>query len=371
MSPNTRITKVSLMNFRNHLNTTLNDLGTFVVLNGKNGSGKTNILEAISLFSPGRGFKNAQFIDIIPKSQKVLSFQIKIVVAYDSGEIEIKRNFSLDKKNKNLVFVDNEKIANSQLLDFLNIIWITPIMEKVLLQSNTEKRNFFDRLIFNINKDHLKNHSKLQKLLKERLFLLRSNKYDENWLNIIEDKIVNLSLIIFNDRKIFFSQLNKRLKKTKILSNACEINVNHEISKIECNQKSKSLYEKYKFVLTKNRKLDAELNRTSLSINKVKIDIYNNSKKNIEAKECSTGEQKSIILSIFLSVAKMVKEKNNDRSPIILIDEAMAHLDSDHKEFLFSELSNLNSQVWFSGVTKDLFESINHQTDFFEMKNIV
>ena len=67
----------------------------------------------------------------------------------------------------------------------------------------------------------------------------------------------------------------------------------------------------------------------------------------------------------------MVKDQNNKRSPIILIDEAMAHLDTEHKEFLFGELEGLKSQVWFSGVSKDLFENINDQTVFLDMKNII
>ena len=103
----------------------------------------------------------------------------------------------------------------------------------------------------------------------------------------------------------------------------------------------------------------------------MEINIFNNIERIIEARNCSTGEQKSILLSIFLSVANMVKDQNNSRSPIILIDEAMAHLDTEHKEFLFSELENLKSQVWLSGVSKDLFENINNQTVFFDMKNVV
>ena len=134
---------------------------------------------------------------------------------------------------------------------------------------------------------------------------------------------------------------------------------------------SEELISKYITVLSNNREIDSALNKTSLTVNKVTIKIFNNTDKIIEAKNCSTGEQKSILLSIFLSVAKMVKNKNNGRPPIILIDEAMAHLDIDRKEFLFSELSDLKSQVWFSGVSKNLFENISDQTVFFEMKNII
>ena len=173
MNPNTRIIKISLTNFKNHLNTSLTDLAPFVVLNGINGSGKTNVLEAISLFAPGRGIKNSSFLEIPNKLSKEKSFEIKINVKYESGEIELIRTFSAEEKKKNLIFADNEKINNFELLEFINILWITPIMEKVLLQSNSEKRNFFDRLIFNVDKSHLKNYSKLQNLLSERLALLK------------------------------------------------------------------------------------------------------------------------------------------------------------------------------------------------------
>ena len=87
MYPNTRIDKISLINFKNHLNTNLKDLGTFVVLNGNNGSGKTNILEAISLFSPGRGIKNSHFAEMPKKDKDQKNFDIKINVKYDTGEV--------------------------------------------------------------------------------------------------------------------------------------------------------------------------------------------------------------------------------------------------------------------------------------------
>ncbi len=370
MNPNVRINKISLINFKNHLNTTLKDLKPFVVLNGDNGSGKTNILEAISFFAPGRGIKNTRFIEIPNKNGKKKNFEIKIIVQYELGEIELIRSFS-DEDKKNYILADNEKINNLQLLEFVNILWITPIMEKVMLQSNSEKRNFFDRLIFNVNKDHLKNYTKLQNLLSERLALLKRRNYDNNWLSIVENNIASLSVKLLCSRVNFISQLNENLKKVKSSLSICHIDIYHEISKLGELSKPEAIFEPYKANLSKNREIDASLNKTTLTVNKVIIKIFNSVEKSIEAKNCSTGEQKSILLSIFLAVAKMVKDKNNERSPIILIDEAMAHLDSFHKEFLFDELVNLNSQVWFSGVSKELFENINDQTVFHDMKNII
>tara|TARA_B100000003_G_scaffold126328_1_gene113228 strand:- start:130 stop:645 length:516 start_codon:yes stop_codon:yes gene_type:complete len=169
----------------------------------------------------------------------------------------------------------------------------------------------------------------------------------------------------------FIDKLNNNLKSVKAPFNACQIDFSHELSKLGNKSNSQDFTEKYKNELNKNRKIDSALNKTTLTVNKVEIKIFNNIERVIEARNCSTGEQKSILLSIFLSVAKMVKNQNSNRSPIILIDEAMAHLDTEHKEFLFSELEVLKSQVWFSGVSKDLFENINNQTVFFDMKNVV
>ncbi len=371
MDPNVRIDKVSLFNFRNHENTELANLKSFIVLNGKNGSGKTSILEAISFFAPGRGIKNTGLVDIVNRKKIHESCQLKINLKYKTGNIELKRYFSIDHKNNNFISVDEEKINNSQLLDFLNIIWITPIMEKIMLQSNSEKRNFFDRLIFNINKKHIKNHTKLQKLLSERLLVIKKHTFDNDWLSIIENSIAELSYEIMIAREKFIASINQKLKAIKPPFNSCIIDMIHELSNSSINLQSSEFIEEYKNILYSNRRIDSELGRTTKTINKVKIDLYNNLQKELEAKNCSTGEQKSILLSIFISVANLVKQRNNGRSPIILIDEAMAHLDSDHKECLFRELANLNSQVWFTGVSKDLFKNINDQTDFFDMKNII
>ncbi len=370
MSPSAWISKISLHNFKNHLSTNISDLSSFIVLNGKNGSGKTNILEAISLFAPGKGMRSSSLSEILNK-QKNEASEIKINLQYEAGEIEIKRFFSNIDKKYNFISVDEHKIKNIELLDFINILWITPVMEKVMIQSNSEKRNFFDRLIFNLDKNHLKNYSKLQKLLNERLILLSQKDFNKNWIDIIENNIVLISEKIITNRLNFINELNQKLKLVKKPFNSCSINIHHELLHLDKKEDFAGFVKHYKSTLETNRKVDSELRKTTKTINKVKIEIFNSPERLIEAKQCSTGEQKSILLSIFISVANMLKEKKNGRTPIILIDEAMAHLDVDHKKYLFEELTKLKTQVWFSGVSKDLFKDINDQTVFFEMKNII
>jgi DNA replication and repair protein RecF len=372
MNPNVRIEKITLINFRNHKNTNISNLRPFIVLTGENGSGKTNLLEAISLFAPGRGLKNAQLNEIPFFKNSIGCFEIKLEIRYDTGNIILHRYFSDENKRKNFVTLDEEKINNSELLNYLNILWVTPVMEKIMLQSNSEKRSFFDRLNFNVNNNHLKNLSKLQKLLKERLTLLKKVNYEFDWMSILENKIAEISFVIINDRIDFIKILNRQLSKIKKPFTSCFVEFKHELDSLDQFISNKEMFvSKYSLILEAKRELDAELNKTTHTINKVNISIWNKNNHDIEAKNCSTGEQKSILLSVIISVAHLVKNKHLGRSPILLLDEAMAHLDDIHKEYLFKELSKLESQVLFSGVSRDLFNNITDQTVFFEMKNII
>ena len=150
MNPNVSIEKITLINFRNHKNTSISDLRPFIVLTGENGSGKTNLLEAISLFAPGRGLKNAQLNEISYLKNDVGCFEIKLEIKYEAGNIILHRHFSDKNKRKSFITLDEEKINTSELLNYLNILWVTPIMEKIMLQSNSEKRSFFDLSLIHI-----------------------------------------------------------------------------------------------------------------------------------------------------------------------------------------------------------------------------
>ena len=150
---------------------------------------------------------------------------------------------------------------------------------------------------------------------------------------------------------------------------ACDIEFIYDYEVANLIDDSKEFILKYKNQLAQNRLIDAEINKTSNNVNKVKVSIWKNKERKLESRNCSTGEQKSILISIILSVAKLIKEYDSSRAPIILIDEAMAHLDDFHKKQLLLELESIHSQAWLTGVSKELFSDISDQTVFFEIKN--
>ncbi len=363
------IEKVTLTNFRSHKNTDLNTPESNVVLFGENGSGKTNILEAISLFSPGRGLRGAVNQDLITVDKIIDSFEIKILIKYKTGYVTLYKKFLNSKKKESYYLADGEKISSNELLNYLRIIWITPVMEKVMLQSNTEKRNFFDRLIFNIEKKHLRNIRQLDKLFKERITLIQNHPSNEEWISIVEEKIANLSFELLETRKNVLSLINNKLGKIAEPFSSCNIEFFYNYESANYVDSGKEFISEYRDQLKFNRTIDAEINKTSINVNKAVVSIWKNKERKLESKDCSTGEQKSMLIAIIISVAKLIKEYDSFRAPIILIDEAMAHLDEFHKNQLLLELENINSQAWFTGVSKELFSNINDQTVFFEFKN--
>ena len=366
MHSNIFISQIILNNFRSHQNFTINTNCKNIVLYGENGAGKTNILESISLLSPGRGLRNAKSEEIINKKNGSNYALAANVNFYDSS-IKIQKIHNNDSILKSSILIDDEKAKSSDLLNYLRLIWITPVMEKIMLQSNSERRNFFDRLIFNIEKKHLKSFAGFNKFTKERLYILKSNEIDSSWLEQIELKIAKYAFEIITIRKKIIAMINSNLSTISKPFNSCIVELIYDNS-LRLSDYEEIFISHYVEDLSRNRAIDKELNRTILGPNKVELKMWKLDDESIEAKYCSTGEQKSILISIILSVAQIIKNSEFENSPIILIDEAMAHLDQNHREALISELSKLNTQVWYTGVTKNIFDHLSKDTDFFEVK---
>ncbi len=371
MNPEIIIENISIKNFRNHNQFKIENNNPIVVINGNNGSGKTNTLEAISIFSPGKGLRGANLDEMLNNNSQTRSFEISIDLRFKNGSIKLSKKYDTENKSENFYKINNEKIKTVELLNYLNILWITPIMEKVMLQNNTEKRNFIDRLIFNLHKDHLNTYTKLQKCIRERLILLKNQSYDENWITNIEKNISELSANVGLNRKKYINLINQTLIDFLDPMSLCQIDLKYKNNLFNQDVEKKEVIKLYRIELKKNRELDLKSNRLNMGINSLKIDILRGKENPIDAKHCSSGEQKSMLISIIISVAKLIKKMRNGGNIVLLIDEAMAHLDDYHKEKLYNEIRDLNCHVWLTGVSKDLFWGFRDQTVFIDVKNTI
>ena len=360
-----KIKKIQLNNFRNFKNFSLNFDSKVNILYGNNGSGKTNILESISLLSKGRGIRNSQLLNIIHKEEN--KFLIKSLLEINKSNIDLEIFTSLqdNKYKKNIKINDN--ISNEDLKylnSSLSFLIFIPEMERLFQSSPTTRRNFIDRLIFSYNKDYNKLINKYKKNILERNKILQNNIFDKNWINIIENEISILGQKIYELRHTQLTILNKQIKYLNKLNNyQFEIDL-----KIEDSFYNPKLDLKiYLSNLFNSRDLDKKLGGTKVGPHKSDISAQINGK--FDASQLSTGQQKTVILMIILAQCNyLVNEKKI--KPIILLDEICSHLDSYNRKILLDLINSFDIQFFLTGTEKSLFSFISTNVHFCNITNL-
>ena len=355
-STNNYISEIKLSNFRNYKSFQADFKQQPIAFIGKNGVGKTNILESISLMQPGRGIRSVKLEDMSYKHSGSFSVYINLVKNRDLISIGSSLDISLSKLRK--VKVDGKFISPLFLTEYLGIISITPLMDKIFIEGTTNRRKFFDKITWVFVSSHANNIRFYEKAIKERNNLLKENSNDIVWFSNIEKQIVDYGTQILIDRFKVIKLLNKQINEDNINFPKAIMSLTGKIENI-FNQSSDivSFKEEYLKSLNESRKLDFYRGHTSIGTHKTDLEVKYKEKE-ILASLCSTGEQKSLLISIIFSVAKSYKNYKK-LSPILLLDEVFSHLDNDKKESLSKEIENLNSQAFMTGIDKSDFMTFN------------
>jgi len=360
-----KIINIEFNNFRNFTNYKSSFDNKVNILFGKNGSGKTNILEAISLISKGKGIRNANIYNLIKKNEN--NFLIK-------NNIEIQNNFFdievfTDKNNnkfKKITKVNNDVSRDS--LDFLynslSFLIFVPEMERLFQASPTYRRNFLDRLIFSIRNNYNKLINKYKKLLLERVKILQKNSIDINWLTHIEKEICSIGCEIYKLRE---SQINLINKNLKILKNDHKFTFDVELIIKDEFINDGIIFEKYLLNLKDSRNYDKQYGGTKFGPHK--SDIIAKINNDFDASLLSTGQQKTIVLMILLAQCNyLVNYKKIN--PILLLDEIGSHLDLQNRQLLLDMINRFEIQFFLTGTDKNLFSFISTNAKFYNITNI-
>ncbi len=331
---------LKLRNFRSHKSLDLDFSSKFVYLSGPNGVGKTNILEAISLFSPGRGLRGANISDLTQiNSEKFWNLSSVFKISNIFAEIEI----GLDNKGKKILRVDGKKKPLIYLTEILKIIWITPLMDRLWIGGSSERRRFLDRLVMNFFPSHAKNCVLYDKALKKRNLLFKDNVNDIAWFLAVEKQLAEIGYLIdIKRRKVIelITEMQEIMEKKGYFS----------ILKLELDTEPIKNSEDFFEELQKSRKSDFYMKRTQIGPHKTDL-LVNHSLKKIQAKNCSTGEQKSLLLSLFI-LSSLAISKQFRKPPVILLDEIVAHLDKENLTILLDQFININAQIFATGTDK-------------------
>ena len=350
---------INLINFRNFENYSLNFSSKCNVLYGNNGSGKTNILEGISLFSKGRGFRKDNFSNIIKKNCK------KFILKSDFKNEEIIYNLisetdSVNNKIKKILSVNNDKSKDSlnNIYELIPFLYFLPETERLFLSSPSVRRNFIDKFIFTHKNQYNKLINKYIKLMQERSKVLLSNSNDLTWLNQLEKNISKDALEIYSVRenqiKLIIDHLNTFLNDFNL---PFKINVklsdNFYISDIS--------QEDYAKKLEKNRSIDTVVGGCNIGPHKSDFIFYVNDDSLVS--QLSTGQQKTIILLMYLSQCKYLIDIK-DKKPILLLDEVCSHLDEVNRNVLLTLVESFSLQIFMTGTSENLFSFLSTNTNF-------
>ena len=378
-----KLRSVYLENFRSYkkLNIEVKNF-KYVILTGKNGIGKTNILEAISFLSPGKGFRNTRLDEVINTESNSNQSSIFFIIEKENQKNEIgigftKENIDNRFQGRKIIHLNGKKLKRqSDLPNLVSLIWLTPEMDIFFRTSSLFRRKFVDRCIFNLNPEYLDNLKIYEKNLNERnkilkdistkdLFYIEGKNIEKDlWLKKIEEKLVNEGIKIFQERIKFSNDFNSISNNSKSFPKI-NISLIGDIEKILLTEKLDSVKAMYIQKLQNSRKIDSIKGSISYGPNKSDLKVVF-LKKKLLAEKCSTGEQKIILISLIIQFCKLMNK--NNKSPILLLDEIVAHLDEKIKLHLLNELKALGNQIWMSGADINLFPKLNNDKEVLNLK---
>ena len=383
------VERLTLTDFRNYQHLRLQAELAPIIVHGENGSGKTNILEAISFLTPGRGLRGAKLADIkrfVPQDKEVEtgyplslnwavvaeivnndeSYTIATAVEKTTREIEdIDGTRSFERR---VVKVDGNKISSqAELGRYLSAIWITPQMDRLFRGGSQPRRAFLDRLVYAFDMDHAKRTANFEHMYHEWYRLIKDSKRDNHWLESLEESMAALGVAIAAARREQVARLNAFVEQEPDdVFPSVVLELDGTIEKALDSQPAVVVEDLYKTMMKQQRRFILE-NDNPDGINRTDFKVYFK-KKGMPADLCSTGEQKSLLISIILAQTKC-QILHKGFSPVMLLDEVAAHLDDVKREALLEKVAALNVQAWMTTTDPSLFRSLENQAQFFHVKD--
>jgi len=367
MTPS-RIHRLTLTHFRNYRAASLATQSDVVVLAGPNGAGKTNCIEAISFLSPGRGLRRANLEDVAD-NQGDGSWAVSAEVEGALGLATLGTGIdapTADAAISRRCRIDREPVASSAAFgDHLRMVWLTPAMDGLFLGPASERRRFFDRLVLAIDSEHSARVSALDRSLRSRNRLLEVRNYDDHWCDAIERETAELAVAVAAMRGQTAARLAAMLRARGEASAfpSAEIALDGWMENALMAEPATAVEDRYRDILRNSRARDAIAGRTLDGPHLTDLQVLY-APKNMPARDASTGEQKALLIGLVLAHAGLVAEMTGI-TPLLLLDEVVAHLDPRRRAALFDELSKLGAQVWMTGADPAAFADIGSSGEIF------
>ena len=350
------LTDLTLSHFRSHKVARLSCDGRPVAIYGPNGAGKTNILEAVSLFSPGRGLRRASAQDMVRRPE-ALGWKLTGIMQSlgRAHEIEIWSDAGAARQ----VRID-EKAANQLALGRISrVLWLVPSMDRLWIEGADGRRRFLDRMAMSFEPSHAEASLMYEKTMRERNRLLKDQVRDPGWYSALEAQMARSGHAIHQGRVDTLKLLAAAQDQAATAFPVAELELT--LTEGEMPESEDDLRD----ALAESRFRDIAAGRTLVGPHRA--DLYGvYAAKGVPARDCSTGEQKALLVSLILANARALAERIG-APPILLLDEVAAHLDANRRAALYDEVCALGAQAWMTGTGAELFQELENRVQYLEI----
>tara|TARA_R110002051_G_scaffold298809_2_gene365808 strand:- start:2230 stop:3348 length:1119 start_codon:yes stop_codon:yes gene_type:complete len=352
------LSELTLSHFRSHKRAVLRCDGRPVAIYGPNGAGKTNLLEAISLLSPGRGLRRASPDELIRRPE-ALGWKVTGVLqaGRQTHEIETWAEPAVTRS----VRIDGKTAPQVALGRIARVLWLVPAMDRLWIEGADGRRRFLDRATLSFEPTHADAVLRYDKAMRERNRLLKDMVRDAHWYVALERQMAEAGAKIHLNRSAAICELAAAQKATKTAFPTADLTLVHPDPVIEAAGDPEALVAAF----AQSRPRDMAAGRTLVGPHRADL-LAVFADKGVPAKECSTGEQKALLISLILANGRALI-RDFGAPPILLLDEVAAHLDSGRRAALYDEICALRSQAFMTGTGSELFAEWGDRAQYAEV----
>ena len=354
-----RITALTLTDFRSYGRAELTADGRTVYLHGPNGAGKTNLLEAISFLAPGRGLRGSSAPEVGRRGADEAqgrAWAVSVEIDRPDGPVRMGTGTESATAARRIVRIEGEPAPPGRMGEHVRPIWLTPQQDRLFLEGAGDRRRFFDRLTFAAEPSHAEAATAYEKAMRERLRLLTDGPADPAWLTALEAQMAHWGARMATARQRTLEALQLEIDgrdDSPFPQANLELSGEWETLAAE-GLEADEIEARLAPALARSRDRDGSAGRSLTGPHRGDL-LVTHREKGRPAAECSTGEQKALILNLVLAQAARLSRAESEPNPILLLDEVAAHLDRFRRASLFDEITALGLQAFLTGTDEALF----------------
>ncbi len=346
------VTRLQLSYFRSHKQVEVQTDGRPVALYGPNGAGKTNLLEALSLLSPGRGLRRAA-ADDLSRRPELLGW--KVFADLHDGRRDVALVTGAEAGQPRSVQIDGKTTTQTTLASIMRVLWLVPAMDRLWIEGAEGRRRFLDRATLSFVPGHAEASLAYDKAMRDRNRLLKDMVRDAHWYAALESRMAEAGAQI---------QANRHLAVTALMAAQHDAATAFPVASLALTETGNPAQGRDALLagLAEGRGRDQAAGRTLTGPHRTDLDATF-AAKGVAARDCSTGEQKALLISLILANARALIA-DTGQAPILLLDEVAAHLDKARRASLYDEICALGAQAWMTGTEAHLFDALGGRAHF-------